>query len=231
MYFIKYRYNNHKKIMIIAIDGPAGAGKSTISKIIAEKLNIVYIDTGAMYRAVTYYFLNNDINFNDKIQVENALDSINIDFIDDDIFLNDENVSVQIRSKAINDNVSHVSAIGIVRTKMVDLQRSMSKKKSVLLDGRDIGTVVFPNADYKFYIIASVEVRANRRLLQEKEKGVISNIEDIKKSIQNRDYIDSNRDVSPLRKAEDAIEIDTSCMSIEETVEKILKIIGEKNVI
>lgn len=212
--------------MIIAFDGPAGSGKSTIAKIISEKLGITYLDTGAMYRAVTLYFLENNVDFNDEKQVEINLEKIELEFINDKLYLNNKDVSVQIREKNVNDNVSFVSAIRIVREKMVDLQRKMSGKKSVVLDGRDIGTVVFPNADYKFYITASVDVRARRRYEEELQKG-ISNLsfDEVKKSMENRDYIDSNREVTPLRKADDAIEIDTSDMSIEQVLEKILSYI------
>ena len=197
--------------MIIAIDGPAGAGKSTISKLIANRLGIMYIDTGAMYRAVTYYFLQNDVKFDDKDEIKSSLDKIDIDFDGDKVYLCNQDVTSQIRSKIVNENVSDVSAIDVVREKMVDMQRLMSKKKSVLLDGRDIGTVVFPSADYKFYLTASVDVRAKRRYLEEQNKGNINiSIEEIKKSIENRDYIDSNRKITPLKKADDAVEIDTS---------------------
>ena len=212
--------------MIIAFDGPAGSGKSTIAKIISEKLGITYLDTGAMYRAVTLYFLENNVDFNDENQVKINLEKIELEFINDKLYLNNKDVSAQIREKNVNDHVSLVSAIRIVREKMVDLQRKMSGKKSVVLDGRDIGTVVFPNADYKFYVTASVDVRARRRYEEELQKG-ISNLsfDEVKKSMENRDYIDSNREVTPLRKADDAIEIDTSDMSIEEVLEKILSYI------
>lgn len=218
--------------MIIAIDGPAGAGKSTISKLIANRLGIMYIDTGAMYRAVTYYFLQNDVKFDDKDEIKSSLDKIDIDFDRDKVYLCNQDVTSQIRSKIVNENVSDVSAIDVVREKMVDMQRLMSKKKSVLLDGRDIGTVVFPSADYKFYLTASVDVRAKRRYLEEQNKGNINiSIEEIKKSIENRDYIDSNRKISPLKKADDAVEIDTSDMSIDEVVNKVINMVGEKDVI
>jgi cytidylate kinase len=212
--------------MIIAFDGPAGSGKSTIAKIISEKLGITYLDTGAMYRAVTLYFLENNVDFNDENQVKINLEKIELEFINDKLYLNNKDVSVQIREKNVNDNVSFVSAIRIVREKMVDLQRKMSGKKSVVLDGRDIGTVVFPNADYKFYITASVDVRARRRYEEELRKGISNlSLNEVKKSMENRDYIDSNREVTPLRKADDAIEIDTSDMSIDEVLEKILSYI------
>ena len=212
--------------MIIAFDGPAGSGKSTIAKIISEKLGITYLDTGAMYRAVTLYFLENNVDFNDENQVKINLEKIELEFINDKLYLNNKDVSVQIREKNVNDNVSFVSAMRIVREKMVDLQRKMSGKKSVVLDGRDIGTVVFPNADYKFYITASVDVRARRRYEEELRKGISNlSLNEVKKSMENRDYIDSNREVTPLRKADDAIEIDTSDMSIDEVLEKILSYI------
>ena len=212
--------------MIIAFDGPAGSGKSTIAKIISEKLGITYLDTGAMYRAVTLYFLENNVDFNDENQVKINLEKIELEFINDKLYLNNKDVSAQIREKNVNDNVSFVSAIRIVREKMVDLQRKMSGKKSVVLDGRDIGTVVFPNADYKFYVTASVDVRARRRYEEELQKGISNlSLDEVKKSMENRDYIDSNREVTPLRKADDAIEIDTSDMSIDEVLEKILSYI------
>ena len=212
--------------MIIAFDGPAGSGKSTIAKIISEKLGITYLDTGAMYRAVTLYFLENNVDFNDENQVEINLERIELEFINDKLYLNNKDVSAQIREKNVNDNVSFVSAIRIVREKMVDLQRKMSGKKSVVLDGRDIGTVVFPNADYKFYITASVDVRARRRYEEELRKGISNlSLNEVTKSIENRDYIDSNREVTPLKKADDAIEIDTSDMSIDQVLEKILSYI------
>ena len=212
--------------MIIAVDGPAGAGKSTISKLVAKKLGIQYLDTGAMYRAVTLYFLENNVDFSNIDEVEKNLDKIHIDFLNNIPFLNNIDVSKQIREKNVNDNVSAVSALAIVREKMVDLQRKMSNNKSVILDGRDIGTVVFPNANYKFFLVASVDIRAQRRYKEELEKGNKSaNIDDIKKSIENRDYIDSTRKVTPLKKADDAIQIDTSYMNIEEVVESIISYI------
>ena len=212
--------------MIIAFDGPAGSGKSTIAKIISEKLGITYLDKRAMYRAVTLYFLENNVDFNDENQVKINLEKIELEFINDKLYLNNKDVSAQIREKNVNDNVSFVSAIRIVREKMVDLQRKMSGKKSVVLDGRDIGTVVFPNADYKFYITASVDVRARRRYEEELQKGISNlSLDEVKKSMENRDYIDSNREVTPLRKADDAIEIDTSYMSIDEVLKKILSYI------
>ena len=218
--------------MIIAVDGPAGAGKSTISKLIAQKLNIMYIDTGAMYRAVTYYFLENNIDINDKNSVISSLDNIDIDFDKEKVYICNVEVTNQIRTKAVNDKVSDVSAIAIVREKMLELQRKMSQKKSVLLDGRDIATVVFPNANYKFFLTASVDIRAKRRYLEEVSKGNLqADINEIKKSIENRDYIDSNRKISPLKKADDAIIIDTSDMNIEQVVNKIINIIGDDNVI
>ena len=208
--------------MIIAFDGPAGSGKSTIAKIISEKLGITYLDTGAMYRAVTLYFLENGVDFNDEEQVKINLDKINLEFKNDDLYLNNKDVSVQIREKNINDNVSFVSAIKIVREKMVDLQRKMSGQQSVILDGRDIGTVVFPNADYKFYVTASPEKRAERRLAELKEKGSEFTFEEVLKDINDRDSKDMNRALNPLKKADDATEIITDDLDIEGTTQKLM---------
>ena len=212
--------------MIIAIDGPAGAGKSTVSKIISKNMKITYLDTGAMYRAVTLYFLDNNVDIYNIEEVTKNLSKIDIFFEDDKLILNGKDVSKEIREERVNKNVSPVSAIRIVRQTMVDLQRKMSIKKSVILDGRDIGTVVFPNADYKFYLISNIDVRAQRRYKEELEKGNTNiTLEEIRKSMENRDFIDSNREVTPLRKADDAIEIDTSNLNIEQTVDKIMSYI------
>lgn len=209
--------------MIIAIDGPSGAGKSTIAKILAEKLKIEYLDTGAMYRAVTKYVLDNQIDIYDKDKLKKALNNVHLDFKDSCIYLNGENVEKAIRSKLINENVSEVSSILDVRKFLVKNQREISSEKSTILDGRDIGTVVFPNADYKFFLYASIEVRAKRRFDQKLSNETF---EQIKESIRKRDEYDSNREISPLKKADDAIEIDTSNLSIEETVDKIISYIG-----
>ena len=214
--------------MIIAIDGPAGSGKSTIAKLIAEDLGLVYLDTGAMYRLVTLKALNEGILGNlDKIV--KMLDDLRIDIKKNGFYLDDTNVSEEIRKPIVSENVSDIAAIREVREKMVDLQRKFSESKNVILDGRDIGTVVFPNADVKIFLIADAKERANRRYkeLLEKEENV--KIEEIYENILKRDKIDSTRKESPLKKANDAIEVDTTSKNIEEVKNEILYIIKQKN--
>ncbi|MCI5840050.1 MAG: (d)CMP kinase [Peptoniphilaceae bacterium] len=207
---------------IIALDGPSGAGKSTISKLISQKLNIEYLDTGAMYRAVTKYFLDNNIELENDDEIKNTLDKIKITFESGDIYLNNENISDEIRTEEINSNVSFISSLKSIREFLVNEQRNISKNKSIILDGRDIGTVVFPNADYKFFLTASSDVRAKRRYDQD-----ITNetFEEIKSSIEKRDYFDSHREISPLKRACDAILIDSSNLTIEQTVNEIINVI------
>nr|WP_307774986.1 (d)CMP kinase [uncultured Cetobacterium sp.] len=213
---------------IIALDGPAGSGKSTIAKIIAKDFGLTYLDTGAMYRMVALYMLKNNIDFNSTNDVEKVLDNINMDIIEDKFFLNGEDVSLDIRTPEVTKIVSPVSAIKSVREKLVELQREISNGKKVILDGRDIGTVVFPNADLKVFLIASAEERAKRRVLDYQSKGITEDFEEVLKGILERDHTDSTRKESPLKKAEDAIEIDTSFMNIEETSQAIAKLIKEK---
>ncbi len=209
--------------MIIAIDGPAGAGKSTIAKKIAHKLNFLYIDTGAMYRAFTYEILNKGIPFDDVNQIIKILEETNISFNNKEIMLNNNSVTNEIRSKLVTSNVSALSAIPQVREKLVYLQRQIASNCNSILDGRDIGTVVFPNADFKFFLTASVQVRALRRYNELVNIDKAVNIEEIKSDILKRDMMDSSRKTSPLIKADDAIEIDTSDKNIDEVVEIILK--------
>ena len=214
--------------MIIAIDGPAGSGKSTIAKLIAEDLGLVYLDTGAMYRLVTLKALNDGILGNlDKII--KMLDDLRIDIKKNGFYLDDTNVSEEIRKPVVSQNVSDIAAIREVREKMVDLQRKFSKSKNVILDGRDIGTVVFPNADVKIFLIADAKERANRRYRELVAKGENVKIEEIYENILKRDKIDSTRNESPLKKADDAIEVDTTSKSIEEVKNEILYIIKQKN--
>ena len=214
--------------MIIAIDGPAGSGKSTIAKLIAEDLGLVYLDTGAMYRLVTLKALNDGILGNlDKIK--KLLDDLNIDIRENGFYLDDADVSEEIRKPVVSENVSDVAAIREVREKMVDLQRKFSESKDVILDGRDIGTVVFPNADVKIFLIADAKERANRRYRELVAKGENVKIEEIYENILKRDKIDSTRKESPLKKADDAIEVDTTSKSIEEVKNEILYIIKQKN--
>lgn len=209
--------------MIIAIDGPAGSGKSTIAKLIAEDLGLVYLDTGAMYRLVTLKALNNGI-LGDLEEIKKMLDNLNINIKENGFYLDDIDVSEEIRKPIVSENVSHIAAIREVREKMVDLQRKFSESKNVILDGRDIGTVVFPNADVKIFLVADAKERANRRYKELIEKGENVKIEEIYENILKRDEIDSTRKESPLKKAEDAIEVDTTSKDIEEVKNEILNI-------
>lgn len=215
-----------KKNISVAIDGPSAAGKSTIAKMVAKKENFIYIDTGAMYRCVAYYCLTQKIDLNDEKAVEQAIEHIQIRLTPDNkVYLNDEDVSNQIRQDQVSLGASCVSKYQAVRSFLVDEQRKMAKVGNVILDGRDIGTVVLPNADLKIYQIASVETRAKRRYLENLERGLDADLETIKKEIEERDYQDTHREISPLKKAEDAIELDTSSLTLEEVVEQVLTLI------
>ena len=209
--------------MIIAIDGPAGSGKSTIAKLIAEDLGLVYLDTGAMYRLVTLKALNDGI-LGDLEEIKKMLDNLNIDIKENGFYLDNVDVSDEIRKPIVSENVSDIAAIREVREKMVDLQRKFSESKNVILDGRDIGTVVFPNANVKIFLVADAKERANRRYKELVKKGENVKIEQIYENILKRDEIDSTRKESPLKKAEDAIEVDTTSKNIEEVKNEILNI-------
>ena len=216
--------------MIIAIDGPAGSGKSTIARLIAKDKGLIYLDTGAMYRLVTLKALNkgilgnNDLNYLEEIK--KLLDNLNIDIKENGFYLDDADVSEEIRKPIVSENVSDVAAIREVREKMVDLQRKFSESKNVILDGRDIGTVVFPNADLKIFLVADARERAKRRYRELIEKGENVEIEEIYENILKRDKIDSTRKESPLKKAKDAVEVDTTSKSIEEVKNEILRMIN-----
>lgn len=215
-----------KEKYIIALDGPSGSGKSTLAKKLADRLGIEYLNTGSMYRAVTKYFLDHDIKEEDFINYPEVLAKIKIEFENNRIFLNGEDVTEELRNDQITKNVSWVSSIKEVREFLVESQRLIAKDTSFILDGRDIGTVVFPNARYKFFITASPRVRAQRRF----DQGEIDkSLDQIEEDIIKRDDYDSSRKVSPLRKADDAIEIDNSDLGIEETIDLMMEKMGSKN--
>lgn len=216
-----------KKISI-AIDGPSASGKSSIAKIVAKKLNYVYIDTGAMYRSVGYYCLKNNIDLKDESAVSEALKNINITMDNNNtIYLNGCDVSNEIRTDQVSMSASEISKYQEVREFLVNQQRQMANVGGVILDGRDIGTVVLPNAELKIYQCASVETRAKRRYLENQQRGLACDFEKIKKEIEERDYQDMNRKISPLKKADDAILLDTSNLDIDEVVEKVLKLVKQ----
>lgn len=216
--------------MIIAIDGPSGAGKSTVAKLLSKELGFEYIDTGAMYRALAYKaYINNIEIAEDKI--DEMLKTTTVDYSDNKIYLDNENVESLIRSEIISKGASKISALKNVRVKMVELQRNIAKNKNVILDGRDIGTKVFPDADYKFFITASVDIRARRRYEQLILSSMDVNFNNVLEDIRKRDENDSTREISPLKKAEDAILIDTSNLNINEVVKTIADFIGGKNVL
>ena len=211
------------KIIRIAIDGPSGSGKSTIAKAIAEKISIDYIDTGAMYRAVGYKMMKNNVLVDDLDEITRMLENTKIEFIKGKTLLDGEDVSSLIRNDEVARMASLCSALPMVREKLVDLQRKMGLEKSVIMDGRDIGTNVFKDAEVKFFITASPEERANRRYLELLEKGDKVNYEEVLESIIKRDYNDSTRELNPLRQAEDAIYLDTTYMGIQEVQNNIMK--------
>lgn len=213
--------------MIIAIDGPAGSGKSTTARLLAKKLDFIYLDTGAMYRAVTLFFLDNKIDLTNSDEVSSALNKINLKIENRsssfNVFVQNTNVNNLIRDELINKNVSNVSEIYSVRKKMVEIQREFSSNKDIVIEGRDIGSHVFPNADYKFYIEADINVRASRRMKDLSNAN--KSIDDMCKLLLERDKIDSNRNISPLIKPKDAYVVDTTSLSIEEQVTKLFNII------
>ncbi|MDN5354635.1 MAG: hypothetical protein PWQ09_1391 [Candidatus Cloacimonadota bacterium] len=220
-----------KKGYVIAIDGPAASGKSTTAKLLAARLEYVYIDSGAMYRACALAALQNKIGLQERKKIKSMLDQIDIQIKyhpkGNKIILNGEDVSKRIRKADITKLSSEIAVIDIVRKKMVELQRKIGKDGAVIMDGRDIGTVVFPNADFKFFMIADIKTRAKRRWLEAKEKGEDLSLESIEKELRWRDENDANRKISPLKRAKDAIDIDTSDMSISEQVDFLYKIINQ----
>lgn len=213
--------------MIIAIDGPAGSGKSTIAKIVADRLGFTYIDTGAMYRAVTLYMLRCGVDEDNDFLIKEKLDEIELSFRDGRILLNDDDVTVFIRSPEITSKVSDYAKIDIIRKKLVALQRKIAEKESIVMEGRDIGTVVFKDADVKIFLVASVKERAKRRLTDLIYDGYSEDLESLVEEIKRRDKIDSTRKLSPLKKAKDAIEINTTKMSIYGVVDRVIEIVDE----
>ena len=221
------------KDIVIAIDGNSGCGKSSTAKVLAQKLKYIYIDTGAMYRAVTLFFIKHKIDLKNDQDVEEALKQIDISFqynIDtgkNETYLNRKNVENEIRQMEVSNLVSPVSEISKVRRKLVEQQRRLGEGRGVVMDGRDIGTVVFPNAELKIFMTADLEVRAQRRQLELKEKGIHVALEDVIENLKNRDAIDSSRADSPLKKADDAHIVDPSNITFDEQVEQILTLINE----
>ena len=219
------------KTYIIAIDGPAGVGKSTVAKRLASELQFTYVDTGAMYRAIALYYIEKDLPVDESTVVKH-LDEIEIEleYIQDvqNIFLNGKNVTDFIRTPEVSTGSSKVAVIGDVRKKLVKLQREIGRKQNVIMDGRDIGTRVFPNADVKLFLTASCEERAKRRMLEMREKGIEISYEEILEGIRFRDKNDSGREIDPLRPANDAIIIDNTHESLEQTVDRIKTIIKER---
>lgn len=213
----------------VAIDGPAGAGKSTIAKRVAKEKDFIYIDTGAMFRAMAIHFLRCGIAADDHEKISKAVKDVNVTISyvngEQQVFLNGENVTGQLRTEEVGNMASASSVNGDVRKKLLELQRNLAASANVVMDGRDIGTVVLPNADVKVYLTASVEVRAQRRYKELIEKGQAADLEQIKKYIEERDYRDMNREIAPLRQAEDAVLVDSSYMTIDESVQAILALI------
>lgn len=207
----------------VAIDGPAGSGKSTIAKLLAKELNISYVDTGAMYRAIALKTKEENLDTEEKLR--QALKSIDIDFHEDRIFLDDEDVSDKIRTEEISKIASNISKLDFVRDMLVSIQQNIASKKPVVMEGRDIGTVVLKDSKYKFFLTASIDSRVNRRHNQNLERGIESSIEELREDIIKRDYNDTHRENSPLIQAEDAILIDNSNLNLEDNVEIMLKYI------
>ena len=209
----------------IAIDGPAGAGKSTIAKLVAKEKGYIYVDTGAMYRGLAIHFLKKGIQPDEKEKIIDACKDAEVSIGYEDgaqqIYLNGENITSMLREEAVGNMASISSAVPEVRAKLLDLQRNLAKEKDVVMDGRDIGTHVLPNADVKIYLTASVECRANRRFKEMTEKGIACNYDEIAQDIQERDTRDMNREIAPLKKADDAVLVDSSDMTIEEVVKAI----------
>lgn len=216
----------------IAIDGPAGAGKSTIARRVARELSFIYVDTGAMYRAMALYLLRREVNRDDTEQIGNICQDaeISIEYQNGEqiVLLNGENVNSYLRTEEVGNMASVSSAVPRVREKLLSLQRKLAKDMSVVMDGRDIGTTILPDADVKIYLTASSLTRAKRRYLELQEKGTVCNLDDIQKDIEERDQRDMSREISPLRQAEDAVLVDSSSLTIQQVVDRILQIFRSK---
>ena len=216
----------------IAIDGPAGAGKSTIARRVAKELSFIYVDTGAMYRAMALYLLRREVNTDDTEQIGNICQDaeISIEYQNGEqiVLLNDENVNSYLRTEEVGNMASVSSAVPRVREKLLSLQRKLAGDMSVVMDGRDIGTTILPDADVKIYLTASSLTRAKRRYLELQEKGTVCNLDEIQKDIEERDQRDMNREISPLRQAEDAVLVDSSDLTIQQVVDRILQIFRSK---
>ena len=216
----------------IAIDGPAGAGKSTIAKIVAKKMGIIYLDTGAMYRALAYWTLKNDVEVIDEEKVAALLPNVKMDITfengEQQIIVNGFNTTPYLREHYMSKAASDVSKHGCVRYKLVDIQREFAQTHDVVLDGRDIGTFVLPKANCKFFLTAKAEVRAKRRMIELEQKGQIVDYDELLKDIIQRYYNDSHREIAPLKQAEDAFYLDTSDMTIEQVADKVIEIVEEK---
>ena len=216
----------------VAIDGPAGAGKSTIAKFLAKKMGYIYVDTGAMYRAMAVYFVQNNVNPDDEREINAAVTGVNItiEYMDgvQQVILNGENVTGQIRTEKVGNMASKTSAYPSVRAALLDLQRDLAKTADILMDGRDIGTTVLPHADVKIFLTASVHTRALRRFKEMTEKNPGMTLEEVEKDIRKRDWQDSHREVSPLKQAEDAVLLDNSRLTLEETAKAIMEICEKK---
>lgn len=217
------------KHVAIAIDGPAAAGKSTVAKIVAKRLGFVYIDTGAMYRAFTWYVLHRGLDPKNEEASCSLIPEVRISLKEDgSVFVCGHDVTRAIREPLVSSNVSYIASYKGIRLALIELQRELGEKDNCVMDGRDIGSYVLPHAEVKIFQIASVETRAKRRFLENQEKGIPTTYEEVVADVKNRDYIDSHRDFDPLMKAEDAIPLDTSDMTIEEVVDAILRIVEEK---
>ena len=216
----------------IAIDGPAGAGKSTIARRVAKELSFIYVDTGAMYRAMALYLLRKEVNRDDTEQIGNICQDaeISIEYQNGEqiVLLNGENVNSYLRTEEVGNMASVSSEVPRVREKLLSLQRKLAKDMSVVMDGRDIGTTILPDADVKIYLTASSLTRARRRYLELQEKGTVCNLDDIQKGIEERDQRDMNREISPLRQAKDAVLVDSSDLTIQQVVDRILQIFRSK---